>query len=45
MKLIGSAKKYWQSIQIEIEQLGGLPITLWEVRKQRLKEKYLPFFP
>jgi len=37
MKLMGSTKKYWQSVH-----LGELPITLWHEMKQKSKVKYLP---
>lgn len=44
MKLVGSAKKYWQSVQRDIDHLGGPPIVLWAEMKQKLKDKYLPYF-
>ncbi|KAK0579189.1 hypothetical protein LWI29_022501 [Acer saccharum] len=42
LRLVGSAKKYWQGIQKQLEHLGQEPITLWAEMKLRLKEKYLP---
>ena len=45
MKLVGYAKKHWQSVQREIDRLGEPPVALWDEMKQKLKEKCLPPFP
>ncbi|XP_028790924.1 uncharacterized protein LOC114746810 [Neltuma alba] len=42
MKLVGSVKKYWQYVQVNLERLGQPPITTWEEMKLKLKEKYVP---
>uniref|UniRef100_A0A5B7BML6 RNA-directed DNA polymerase n=1 Tax=Davidia involucrata TaxID=16924 RepID=A0A5B7BML6_DAVIN len=44
MKLVGSAKRYWQGVQTNLERLGEPPVTLWGEMKTRLKEKYLPTY-
>lgn len=44
MKLIGSAKKDWHSVQRNLGRLGEPPITQWAVMKQKWKEKYLPTY-
>ncbi|XP_028755921.1 uncharacterized protein LOC114715291 [Neltuma alba] len=42
MKLVGSARKYWQFVQTNLERLGQPPVTTWEEMKLKLKEKYVP---
>lgn len=45
MKLIGSAKKYWQNVTRDIELAREPRITLWEEMKHKLKEKIFTSFP
>ena len=42
MKLTGPAKKYWQTVQRNLERLGQPQIEVWAEMKMKLKEKYLP---
>ena len=45
LKLVSSAKRYWQTILSNIANLGQIPITLWDEIKEKLKEKYLlPYY-
>jgi len=44
MKLIGPARKFWQTVTSHLDRMCQPPIIQWEVMKDRLKEKYLPFF-
>ena len=45
LKLVSSAKRYWQIILSNIANLGQIPITLWDDIKEKLKEKYLlPYY-
>ncbi|KAA8547550.1 hypothetical protein F0562_003979 [Nyssa sinensis] len=44
MKLVRSAKRYWQGVQENIECLGEPPITLWAEMKLKLKGKYIPTY-
>ncbi|KAF7839637.1 putative mitochondrial protein [Senna tora] len=42
MKMVGPAKKYWQTVQRNLERLGQPQIEVWAEMKMKLKEKYLP---
>ena len=42
MKLINSAKKYWQNVLQDMIRLGEPPITQWAIMKAKLQEKYIP---
>ena len=42
MKLINSAKMYWQNVLQDMLRLGEPPITQWAVMKTKLQEKYIP---
>ena len=44
MKLIGPARKFWQTVTSHLERMRQPPIIQLEVMKDRLKEKYLPSF-
>lgn len=42
MKLVGQAKLYWTNVERQIERAGEEPITFWDEKKDRLREKYVP---
>jgi len=44
MKLVGPARKFWQTVASHLERMCQPPITQWEAMKNRLNEKYLPSF-
>ena len=43
MKLVGQAKLYWTNVESQIERLDHEPINHGDEKKEKLKEKYLPF--
>ena len=42
MKLISSAKMYWQNVLQDMLRLDEPPIIQWAIMKAKLHEKYIP---
>jgi len=45
MKLQGSAKIYWMSVERQDARKNKIPIDTWATKKEQLAKKYLPFRP